>query len=227
MICHVPHAVVVGLHFRSCISFSSSRSVPLQSVAAAAGLGALKPAGPLLRAYRAGAPARVMRRRAFRAPDCAREAEGARLPPVPAGAFFGPSHCFPAYKSGKAAPEAAFSLPAFYYTFPQSILLRTKHENFAMSCRKPVGGVGSHGWAPARRPCGFTHLFPATPQCVPPTVAPAVQLALRRLRRHRESWMDPGSEASGFTHLVSPRIRGASELARPAGYEAKRVMCMR
>ncbi len=44
---------------------------------------------------------------AVRAPDCARETAGALLSSPPAGAFFGPSHCFPAQKSRKAAPEAA------------------------------------------------------------------------------------------------------------------------
>ncbi len=78
------------------------RRVPLHSVRAAAGLGAPRRRDPfcarILRA-RPCPPARVSAG-AVRAADCARETEGARLPFVPAGAFFGPSPCFPAQKSG-------------------------------------------------------------------------------------------------------------------------------
>ncbi len=79
---------------------------------------------------------------AVRAPDCARETAGACPPFVPAGAFFGPSHCFPAQKSRKAAPEAA-SLPSSYTTFSQVKPPGGRNMKiFPISCRKPVGGVG-------------------------------------------------------------------------------------
>ena len=55
MICHVPHAVVEALHFRSCISFSPSRCVPLQSVrAAATGCGAGRSWAPAFAGWQKG-----------------------------------------------------------------------------------------------------------------------------------------------------------------------------
>ncbi len=78
MKCHVSHAAAEALRFRSCISLPPSRSVALHSVRVAA--------GPFLRAYpcvRARARLRASCAGAVRAPDCAREAEGARLLSVP------------------------------------------------------------------------------------------------------------------------------------------------
>ena len=108
MICHVPHAVAVALHFRSCISFSPSRSVPLQS-ACAAGLGARRRRDPVLRAFSC-----------LRARAGAREAAGARLPPVPAGAFFGPRHCFARAEKPKGGPGSRLLSTCILLHFPPS-----------------------------------------------------------------------------------------------------------
>ena len=112
-----------------------SRSVPLPAVRAAAARlpGA---AGPFLRAYRACAPAPVPARvsaGAVRAPDCARETADARLLSVPAGAFFGPSHCFPVHRKAKRRPRKP---PSLYSSFIlqlslQSSPLAGKYENFS------------------------------------------------------------------------------------------------
>ena len=95
MICHVPHAVVVGLHFRSCISLL--RRVPFRSL----------PCAPPPAWAPSGGGTLVARAR--------RRAHVSR--PFPPGLFSAPAIASLAQKSKKAAPEAAFSLPAFYYTF--------------------------------------------------------------------------------------------------------------
>ncbi len=99
--CRHRSSVVPFLHIVPPIAFRSAPFRPRP-----AGLATLKRRDPfcarILRA-RPRLPARVSAG-AVRAPDCARETEGARLPFVPAGAFFGPSPCFPAQKSRKAAP---------------------------------------------------------------------------------------------------------------------------
>ena len=137
MSCHVPHAVTEALRFRSCISSSPSHSVPLPSVRSAARFS--EAAGPIfarVSCVRAPARAGASCAGAVRAPDCARETEDARLPSVPAGAFFGPSHCFPAQKSRKAAPGAA-SLHPSYTTFSQVKPLGGQNMKFFLfPCRK-------------------------------------------------------------------------------------------
>ena len=110
MNCHVLHAAAEALRCRSCISFL--RRVPSRSMPSApppAGFperrdsfcARILPAPPR---GRAGVGAG-----AVRAPDCARETADARLESPPAGAFFGPSHCFPLQKSEKAAPGSRLS----------------------------------------------------------------------------------------------------------------------
>ena len=54
---------------------------------------------------------------AVRAPDCAREAKGAGLPPVPAGAFFAAPAIASLCRKAERRPREPPSLPPFYYTF--------------------------------------------------------------------------------------------------------------
>ena len=85
-----------------------SRSVPLRSVRAAAGLSACKRAGQFLRAYPACAPVPARARLAparFAHLIARARRRSARLPFVPAGAFFGPSHCFSLQKRERRPRE--------------------------------------------------------------------------------------------------------------------------
>ena len=128
-----------------------SRSVPLHSVRAAAGLGA--PSGGTVFArvscVRACARPRASCAGAVRAPDCARETPDARLPFVPAGAFFGPSHCFPAQKSEKAAPGAAFSLPCILLQFLSSQAPGGRNMKIFLLCRHSGRRVSTGPGPPA------------------------------------------------------------------------------
>ena len=137
-ICHVPHAAAEALRFRSCISFL--RRVPFRSCPSAPPPAWATPSGGTVFArvscVRACARPRASCAGAVRAPDCARETPDARRPFVPAGAFFGPSHCFPAQKSGKAAPEAAFSLPPSYYSFSPVKLPGGRNMKIFLLCRR-------------------------------------------------------------------------------------------
>ena len=78
----------------------------------------------LFRAYRMCARARLSRRRAYRAPDCAREPNAGRTPPVRSQH----RNALPSLPGiEKAAPEAASSrLPVSYHTF-----LSVKHPGRA------------------------------------------------------------------------------------------------
>ena len=87
-------------------------------------------------------PARVLRRGAFRAPDCAREAAGARLLSVPAGAFSGPSHCFARAEKPKGGPGSRLSACILLHFPPGQALCEQNMKIFPVSCRKKIDACG-------------------------------------------------------------------------------------
>ncbi len=115
MNCHVRHAVAKALRFRSCISFL--RRVPFRSLPSA-------PPPPGFPERRDPFCARIVPARprascagAVRAPDCARETEGAPLLPVSQGVF--ENGAARPRNAGKAAPVAPSPAPIIHH-FSQS-----------------------------------------------------------------------------------------------------------
>ena len=147
-----------ALRFRSCISFL--RRVPFRScsVRAAAGLGDPRAAGQFLRAYPACAPvpARACLAPARFAHLIARARRRAHVSPSFPPEFFSAPAIVSLRRKEKAAPEAAFSLPAFYYTFsPSQAPWREKYEYFStLSSSRPAlakAGDGASAACPGPR----------------------------------------------------------------------------
>ncbi len=143
-------------------------------------------------------PARVLRRRGSRTRLRARD--GGRTSPVRSrrGFFAGPSHCFPAQKSEKAAPEAA-SL----YSHHTTLFLRSSYcKELFSKIRDQIANI-TDSLAPAARRFGprARSFRIATGPNARPRVSP---------RTERSG--DPGSRQSkslpGFSGITGPRLGG-------------------
>ena len=101
-------------------AYRSLRRVPFHSMPSAPPPAWAPPGGGTLFArvscLRACARPRASCAGAVRAPDCARETADAPVPSAPAGAFCGPSHCFPAEKrkGGPREPPLSTTIVAHF-----------------------------------------------------------------------------------------------------------------
>ena len=112
------------------------------SVCAAAGFPA---AGPCFaRIPRAYAPGRArLCAGAVRAPDCAREPQGAPFPSAHAGGFFGPQLLLPCAEKPKGDPGRRLSVRAFIHPFARSqAFLGLISRNVPHGYREPASGAG-------------------------------------------------------------------------------------
>ena len=85
--------------------------------------------------------------------SCVRARDGGRTSPARSRRGF--SRPQPLLRSRRKAERRPRKPPLHLHSttrFPQSIPLQTKYEIFAISGRKPIDGVRSHGWAPDRGP---------------------------------------------------------------------------